>query len=247
MALSRIGNLLFDSFTPPVSSARHAEVVEYAIGDSLLKPDEVPTFVYFPGKDAIISVVRSTMDAMMVEAGVVGSEGVVSIHSLITAPATKGNHLIIQGAGKFVRVPLENARHDFENDPVFRDRVLAFTSSFLDQVTQGTLCNRVHELEARLTKWLLAIRDRVDTDEMHLTHEFLSYMLGVHRPGVSIAITALQLDGLIEHSRNRIVIRDREGLVARACECNSICHRALLQLRSRLTTPTEGEPASSVR
>src|SRR5207253_11228883 len=112
------------------------------------------------------------------------------------------------------------------------EAVLTFTTAFLNQVTQNLVCNRLHEIEHRLAKWLLLCRDRARRDELSLTHEFLSHMLGVHRPGVSIAVAALASDGLIAQGRNRITIRSVEGLEERSCECYGPLHETLLRLRS---------------
>jgi CRP-like cAMP-binding protein len=117
---------------------------------------------------------------------------------------------------------------------VFRDRVLAFTSSFLEQVTQNLVCNRLHAIEQRLSKWILTVRDRTHDDELTLTHEFLAHMLGIHRPGVSIAVAALELDALIAHGRNRIIITDRSGLEKRSCECYGVLHASLQKVRAAL-------------
>jgi Mn-dependent DtxR family transcriptional regulator len=94
-------------------------------------------------------------------------------------------------------------------------------------VTQNLLCNRPHAIEHRLAKWLLVIRDRTATDDLHLTQNFLSHMLGVYRPSVSIAVNALEGDGVIAHSRNHIRIRDHAGLLARSCECYAVLHAGL--------------------
>lgn len=101
-------------------------------------------------------------------------------------------------------------------------------------MTQNAVCNRVHQIEQRLAKWLLAVRDRAGSDELPLTHEFLAHMLGIHRPGVSIAVRALELDALITHERNLITIRDVEGLLARACECDRENREALMKVRAQL-------------
>lgn len=106
--------------------------------------------------------------------------------------------------------------------------------AFLSQVTQNLVCNRLHPIEQRLAKWLLTVHDRVDSGDLHLTHDFLARMLGIHRPGVSLAISALEVDGLIHHSRNRIALRDREGLLSKCCECYGVVHENLETLRTPL-------------
>lgn len=187
--------------------------------DRIIEPEETPAFVYFPHPGAVCSIVRSTSDGQMVETGVVGGEGVFNVQSVLTTPAPTGSAAVIQHEGRFTRMESAVARALFDQHAAFREGVLAYTSLFLDQVTQNLVCNRLHVIEQRLAKWLLVMRDRVAGDELHLTQEFLSYMLGVRRPGVTIAVSALEADGLIEHGRNRIQLRDLDGIASRSCEC----------------------------
>lgn len=208
------------------------ETLPYEAGDILFTPEKVPEFVYFPHGGAVVSMVRTTAEGAMVEAGVVGSEGVFSVHSLIAEPAPTRCETIMQLRGLVTRVPTETAREWFAIDATFRQAVLAYTSGFLSDITQNTVCNRLHTIEQRLAKWLLTVHDRHESDELRLTHEFLSHMLGVQRAGVTIAVNALEQDGLIAHTRNRILLRDRAGLLSRSCECYAILHENLQQLRA---------------
>jgi hypothetical protein len=230
------GNLFLDALSIQTRAALGGETSFHERAQILSPADTPPLFVYFPHTGAVTSVIRSTAAGATVEAGVVGCEGFSSIHSVIAAPAPTRTDEVVQVAGDFTRVTSIAARSLFQGDTSFRDRTLAYTSSFLNQVTQHAVCNRLHAIEQRLAKWLLTMRDRVIEDELHLTHEFLSRMLGIHRPGVSIAIAALQIESIIEHGRNRIVIRDQVGLLARACECYEVLHEDLIRLRTTLTS-----------
>ncbi|MDQ3283606.1 MAG: Crp/Fnr family transcriptional regulator [Acidobacteriota bacterium] len=227
-------NLLLQHIPVAVRKALRAEVVECRVTEKLFSGDETPEFTYFPDRGAVVSVVRSTADGAAVEAGVVSSEGLISLHNLIVEPGPTGSEGIVQSSGTFVRIPVAGTRAHFQNDARFRDAVLAFTSSFLQQVTQNSVCNRLHQIEQRLAKWLLLVRERVPSDELQLTHEFMAHMLGIHRPGVSIAVQELELDGLIAHGRNRIRIVNREGLQKKACECFPQIHANLRDLRASL-------------
>jgi CRP-like cAMP-binding protein len=225
-------NLLLHSLPPQTLHALGAETINGRNGAVLFGPEETPEFVFFPLGSAVVSIVRSTEDGSMVESGVIGSEGMFSIHTVITDPAPTGSEAIVQIEGAFARVPAQRVRERFLADAALRQAVLAFTSMFLTQVTQNLVCNRLHEIERRLAKWLLVVRDRTAFDDLHLTHEFLSHMLGVHRPGVTIAISALETDELIAHTRSRIMIRSREALADRSCECYGVLHDSLGQLRA---------------
>jgi CRP-like cAMP-binding protein len=223
----RSGNLLLNILNPKVLRTLNAREEDHRITDILIKPGETPGSIFFPHFGAVVSIIRATESGSMVEAGVVGHEGMFSVHTVIAAPAATGTEALVQIDGRVSRVNAGLLRNHFRRDEKFRDLLLAFTSLFLHQVTQNLLCNRLHGIEQRLAKWLLIIRDRIDTDELHLTQDFLSHMLGVHRPGVSIAVTALESDGMIGHSRNYIRIRDHKGLLASSCECYSPLHAGL--------------------
>jgi CRP-like cAMP-binding protein len=223
------GNLLLRLLPPDALERARAVEQQHEIRARLLEPEETPRYVYFPHGGAVCSIVRSTSAGQMVEAGVVGGEGLLNVHTLLAEPSPTGSAAVVQHEGPFTRIDAARARELFEQHAEFRDAVLAYTSVFLDQVTQNLVCNRLHAIEQRLAKWLLVMHDRVAGDELHLTQEFLSYMLGVHRPGVSIAINALETDGLIRHRRNRIELRAPEGIVARSCECYQPLHDKLFE------------------
>ncbi len=228
------GNLLLNRLAPHTVRVLKGQQKDYTRGTVLIKEDETPDYVFFPHHGAVVSIVRTTTDGSTVEAGVIGSEGALHVQTIITAPGPIGSQAIVQIEGVFTRVDAHGLRDQFNNDTALRDALLGFTSAFLEQVTQNLVCNRLHAIEQRLAKWLLTVRDRVEKDDLELTHDFLSHMLGIHRPGVTIAVAALELDGLIAHSRNLITIRDHQGLVARSCECFEVLHERLLELRTTL-------------
>ncbi|MEA2342279.1 MAG: hypothetical protein QOF63_448 [Thermoanaerobaculia bacterium] len=221
------GNLLLRTLPPKILRALAPAEEEHRITDILMRPDKTPESIFFPHFGAVVSIIRSTESGAMVEAGVVGHEGMFNVHTVIADPAPTGSEAVVQIDGRISRVDAGVLRNHFRKGEAFRDLLLSFTSLFLHQVTQNLLCNRLHAIEQRLAKWLLITRDRIDTDELHLTQDFLSHMLGVHRPGVSIAVTALENDGVIGHSRNYIRIRDHAGLIARSCECYAPLHAGL--------------------
>jgi hypothetical protein len=226
------GNLLIRSIPADIYRALEIAEEEHPSRVVLIGPEETPSAVFFPHAGAVASIVRSTSTGQMVEAGVVGSEGLFNVHSILAKPGPTGTQAIVHGAGTFSRVPISKLQLVFRDNAGFRDAALAYVSMFLDQVTQNLVCNRLHDIERRLAKWLLLIRDRIPSDHLHITQEFLSYMLGVHRPGVSIAVSTLENEALISHRRNWIEILDREGVMARSCECYEPLHEKLSQFRS---------------
>ncbi|MCU1347946.1 MAG: cAMP-binding protein [Acidobacteria bacterium] len=214
----------------PAKAWARAGVIEeqHPLRKVLIGAEETPRFVYFPHSGAVASIVRTTASGLMVEAGVVGAEGMFNIQTVLAPPAPTRSDTIVQNEGRFSRMEAGTLRELFNAVIPFREAILAYTSLLLDQVTQNLVCNRLHPIEQRLAKWLLVMRDRVHSDDLHLTQEFLSYMLGVHRPGVSIAVNTLEADGLIRHRRNWIELRDLEGVAARSCECYRPLHERLL-------------------
>lgn len=230
------GNQILEALPAETLRALAPERVEYALGAVLYEPDRTPRAVYFPHHGTVISIVRSTADGSMVESGMIGSEGLLSIHTILDDPRPTGSEAIVQIAGPLSAVDIPRLRAQFGNDAATREAILLFTSYLLDHLTQNLVCNRLHEIERRLAKWLLLARDRSDCEELTLTQEFLSHMLGVHRPGVSIAIGALALDGLIEQRRQRVRILDPEGLKRRSCECYGVLHAHLRHLLGALAS-----------
>jgi CRP-like cAMP-binding protein len=212
-------SLLLDTLPPAVRSSLHVQESDHRLAEVLIKADESPEFVFFPHTSALVSIIRSTESGSMVEVGVIGGEGVFHVHSLLTQTPPAGSEALVQGEGRFSRVKASRIKELFRTNEPFRELLLEYTSIFLDQVTQNAVCNRLHPIEQRLAKWVLIVRERVGNDDLQLTHDFLAHMLGVHRPGVSIAVNALAQDGAIESRRNHIVVRDVVGLKAKSCEC----------------------------
>lgn len=228
------GNLLLSLLSRDELERAAARVEDRRLRDIMIEAEETPKYLFFPHRGAVASIVRTIETGQMVEAGVVGHEGIFNVHALLAQPSPTASQAIVQNEGRFTRIEVVRVRELFDANRTFRDALLAYTSVFLDQVTQNLVCNRLHQIEQRLAKWLLVMRDRVLGDELHLTQEFLSYMLGVHRPGVSIAVSALETDGLVRHRRNHLEIRDHRGVVSRACECYKPLRERLDQFASRL-------------
>ena len=213
-------SLLLDTLPPDLRASLHIREEEHRLSDVLIKADERSDSVFFPHSGALVSIIRATESGSMVEVGVIGGEGIFNVHTLLTPTPPTGCEALVQGEGRFSRGKAASVKELFRGNEPFRELVLEYTSIFLDQVTQNALCNRLHPIEQRLAKWTLIVRERVGSDDLHLTHDFLSHMLGVHRPGVSIAVNALAQDKVIDTKRNHIIVRDVEGLKARACECH---------------------------
>lgn len=234
MEHSSSSNLLLNRLSAETLQELGAEQVPYKLGHVLVELEATPEYVYFPSAGSVASVICAASNGSTVEAGVIGSEGAACVNALLAPPASTRNETIVQGEGEFTRITTAMTRRHFRADAAFRDDILAYTSHYLDQITQHSLCNRLHSIEQRLSKWILMMRDRVGQEDLPLTHDFLAHMLGIHRPGVSIAVSALEMDGLISHRRNLISIVDRGGLMTRSCECYRVVHVSLERLQNNV-------------
>jgi CRP-like cAMP-binding protein len=197
--------------------AQYLEPVSLAFGQVLYEPGARITHVYFPygGVISLLTVVGPNKAA---EVGIVGNEGVVGGSAALGIDVS---HLlaVVQGAGTAARITSSRLHKELRTHGSWYRELFRFTQALTNQVAQTAACNRFHTVEARLARWLLATRDRVHSPHFHLTHEFLSHMLGVRRPGVTAAATSLQKRRLIAYSRGNIRILDAAGLEASACEC----------------------------
>jgi len=202
------------------SLAKHLVPVDLPLEKRLSEPNLPIEFVYFLNS-GLISTDAVTAKGEQVEVGVIGREGFAGLPALLDQPQMS-HSVIIQGVGEGLRVRSNVVRAEFLKGGMLQKLVHAFAYLQLVQITQSVLCNRMHEVEARLARWLLTSADRSETEMLHLTQEFLGQMLGVQRSTVTVAAGELQRKGMIGYSRGRIHILDRAGLTAAACECYGI-------------------------
>ena len=204
--------------------ARHLVPVDLPSEKHLSEPNQPIEFVYFLNS-GLVSTDVVTARGEQVEVGVVGREGLIGLPALLDHPQM--SHMVLmQSPGTGYRIRSSVLRAEFLKPGMLQRLVHAFIYLQLVQISQSVLCNRMHEVEARLARWLLTSADRMESESLHLTQEFLSEMLGVQRSTVTVAAGELQRSGLIVYSRGRITITDRPGLVGRACECYSIVKTA---------------------
>jgi CRP-like cAMP-binding protein len=197
--------------------SRDLERVDAALGDPILRENDRVDWIYFP-EEAVLSMVHILENGSMIEVGVIGFDGVAGSHAL-AEDGEQPYRLIVQNAGTAWRLPIRRAREEFRRGGAFQQLLLRFSAGLLLQVSQTAACNRLHTLEQRLARWLLMMRDRTTSDELALTQEFLSHMLGTRIAGVNEAVRSLTMSGLIKHTRGNIEILDSEGLEEAACEC----------------------------
>ena len=176
--------------------------------------------VYFP-VNALISLVVPMEDGSAVEVGLVGNDGMSGMSALI-GEAMSTDRAIVHIPGGAVRASLAVIKEEFGRGGVLHELLLRYMIAHLKLVAQTLACNAMHTVEKRLARWLLICKDRVASDDLKLTQEFIAEMLGTRRATVSVAASALQTEGLIEYRRGNIRILDQRGLEEFSCECYKV-------------------------
>jgi len=186
----------------------------------LSEPNEPIEYIYFLNT-GLISTDALTEKGESVEVGVIGREGFAGLPALLDQPQMS-HSVMMQGVGEGLRIRSSILRDHFLKGGTLQRLVHTFAYLQFVQVTQSVLCNRMHEVDARLARWLLTSADRMESESLNLTQEFLAQMLGVQRSTVTVAAGDLQRAGMIGYSRGKIHILDRPKLVRTACECYRI-------------------------
>lgn len=201
----------------------HLKDFTLILGELLAEPGDPIEHIYFPNT-GMISLLAVMLDGNAVETATVGREGAVG------AMAGIGSHraacrAVVQLDGTSSRITTARFQEVVGQSPEIRELFVRYNDVLMSMVHQSAGCNALHQIEARLCRWLLQTQDRSDGTTVSLTQEFLSQMLGVRRTTVTLTARALQDLGLIHYKRGRIEIVDRKGLEQRACECYDIVRR----------------------
>jgi CRP-like cAMP-binding protein len=191
--------------------------VEVPLTRPLMEPGVVMTAAYFPNT-AMISILNVMSEGKNVEVGLVGREGFVGL-SLLAGFRTSSHRVNIQAGGTLLKIEAAALEESLERCPQLEKVLLQYGQKMALQVAHTAACNRLHDVEFRLARWLLMSHDRVDSDTLPLTQDFLAGMLGTRRSSVSFAAGMLQKRGIIEYVRGRIQILNRTALEAASCEC----------------------------
>jgi CRP-like cAMP-binding protein len=193
------------------------ELVSVQSKESVFEREQPIRFAHFP-EDCVISLVTQLDDGDSVEAMTVGNDGFVGIAIFHGLPSSRLT-AVGQITGQSRRVRAEDFRQLMAACPALDSLLHRYSQFIFETVSQSAACNRLHVIEQRCARWLLMSEDRVGRDRFDLTQEFLAMMLGVRRPGVTVAMGVLQKAGLITHSRGNITVVNRAGLEKASCEC----------------------------
>ena len=203
------------------------ELVDMPLGQVLYEAGVTLTHVYFP-TTAIVSLLYVMENGASSEIAVVGNEGVVGISIFMGGESTP-SRAVVQSAGKGFRLKAKAMKDEFIWLPVLH-LMLRYTQALITQMAQTAACNRHHSLDQRLCRWLLLSLDRIRSEELLMTQELISNMLGVRRVGVTDGAVRLQKAGLIRYSRGHITVLDRKGLEERTCECYAVVKKEYARL-----------------
>jgi len=189
-------------------------------GELIYQPGALVRHVYFP-TSGIVSLLADVDDGGTLEVGIVGREGMAGM-SVFMGVKTSPNRAVVQGAGSALRMKATTLRTMADNGGSMPRLLRRYTYSLWAQLSQSAVCSLYHPIDARLARWLLMTRDRMEVNEFPITQEFLSSMLGVRREGVNKAAGKLQEQHLISYTRGMLTILKPAGLAAAACKCYHI-------------------------
>jgi CRP-like cAMP-binding protein len=199
------------------------ERVDLPLGMAVYESGGKQGHVYFP-TTSIVSLLYVLENGASAEIAITGNEGLVGI-ALFMGGETTPSRAVVQSAGEGYRLKAAVLKEAFERDGQLQLLLLRFTQALITQMTQTAVCNRHHTVHQQLCRWLLLSLDRLPGNELVMTQELIANMLGVRREGVTEAAGKLQAEGLIEYSRGRITVLDRDQLEAHVCECYSVVKR----------------------
>jgi CRP-like cAMP-binding protein len=201
------------------------ELVRLKLHQVIHEAGETIKSVYFVNT-GLISILAVQPDGKSVEVGLIGNEGFTGL-PLLVGYRTSPTRLITQGDGTAYRCDAEVLRQLVPNCPELGQELHRFGQRLAMQTTQIAACNRLHDVEERLARWILMSQDRIGSNRLPLTQEFLAHMLGTRRSSVTVAAGILQRAGLISYTRGSVQILSRPKLEAAACDCYGIVQRQL--------------------
>ena len=204
------------------------ENIELPLEQVLCEPGKPTKYVYFP-TEGFISLIAVVKGSPGVEVGMVGREGMLGVQ-LALGVATAPLHALVQGAGTAWRIGTRAFKAELAASPALQNELHRYLYVLMAQLAESTACVRFHQIGPRLARWLLMSQDRSRASSFEVTQEFLAYMLGVRRVGITAAAGALQRSGLIAYSRGKLTVLNRKGLEQAACGCYAADQKTYAEL-----------------
>jgi CRP-like cAMP-binding protein len=201
------------------AAVKKLEFVELPTHSVLHEAGEPLTHAYFINS-GLASVLNVMTDGKSVEVGLAGKEGFIGL-PLVVGLSTSPTQVIMQVGGSAYQMTAADFKEVLSHSPVLEKKLNRYAQTLGMQATHVAACNRLHEVDERLARWLLMSQDRLGGDIVPLTQEFLAHMLGTRRASVTVAAGILQKAGLITYNRGSVRIDDRSGLEDAACECST--------------------------
>jgi CRP-like cAMP-binding protein len=214
---------------------RRFEPLSLKRGSVLHEPGDTIRHLYFP-LTCLVSITVTMRDGETAETGVAGNREMVGVNAFMGGSETTQTRYVVQIAGEAIKISSEPLLRAFDRNKAVRDVLLKYTQAMIAQISQNAACNRLHDVQQRYARWLLEVRDRIQSADLPLTREFAGQMLGVRRATVSDVSMVLEKQGLVTVRRGITHVQDDAGLQSVACECYSVVrdeHDRLLGLRER--------------
>ena len=198
----------------------YLDFVHLPLGMMLHETSDRSSFAYFP-TSGIVSPLCMMQNGAAAAVAITGNEGMIGT-SLFMGRGGTPDRAVVQSPGHAYRLGANRLRHEFDRGGYFCKLLLQYTHTLFMQMAQTAVCNRYHSIEQQLCRWLLLMLDRMPSNELSLTHELLSRILGVRREGITDAAGKLQKAGVIRYRRGHITVLDHDELKARVCECYAV-------------------------
>lgn len=211
------------------------QLVPLAAGDVICESGATSEYVYFP-TTSVISLMYAMEDGSSPEIGLVGNEGMVDVARFLGGE-TAQNRAVVTIAGGALKMKSRALQSEFARGGPLQRLLLRYTQALITQITQIAACNGLHTVEKRLCRWLLLCHDRAQSNDLHMTQEFLSRILGSRRESITISMNHLESAGLIGASRGRVTILNRKALEGSACECYPMIRAEVARLCARSLEP----------
>lgn len=208
----------------------HLESVHLEKGEIVYLTGDEIQYAYFLNS-GLLSFLSTTETGSTIEVAMVGKEGVAGLPVILKHSITP-YEVVVQFASEAFKLRADAVQEEFNRGETLHEWILRYINLLMVQLAQSSICNRFHSFDATLSRWLLTVQDRVNSDNLNLTHETIAHALGVPRTTVTMAAGVLQRDGIIRYSRGKIFILDHTRLEANSCECYRIIANELRQFNS---------------